>query len=529
VAQAFFEAGFSMGREAELAIHKNARGNIGGYWEHVRIKDVNRKILAENGRDWHGMKAGRKLSISADLRNEMRSLTIRLPDGFCSKDPRHVWTMDFWSEFFDNITLIGLFRNPIGFVRSLTYKWPERYQLDGEAETNPPLDIWQATNRRLLELSRSYRCLWLCFDDPVPMLKERLGLIIGELGRTFDGAVFDAHYIAEERRHSDKQDIQESLEQLPRPVAELYQELREAAAAPLPSRPTVVANRVKERREPLPPDVLYLDLVKRCLTRTLFPDGSIIPGLSPSPGEFDVSTRADGLDWPVEAETMIGLNRLDNLQYCVTNALANGVQGDLVEAGVWRGGAAIFMRAILEAKGDRTRRVWVADSFQGLPEPDPANFPLDGGDRHWELTPYLGIPMDVVESNFERYELLDDRVKFLPGWFKDTLPGAPIDRIAVLRIDADMYESTYEVLQCLYPKLQAGGYVIIDDYGVLPNCASAVSDYRRDHGINEEIWQADWSAVYWKKRTDTTDQEGPSVSTSESDPPVRGLTVVPAR
>jgi hypothetical protein len=507
-----------MGQEAELTIHTGSRGNVTGYWEHVRIQDVNRKILAENGGDWHNRVRERNFCIpahiSARLRDEMRSLTARLPNNFCSKDPRHVWTADFWGEFFGDITLVGLFRNPAGFVRSLAHKWPEHYRLDDEAEAT--LEFWQAANRRLLDLSRRYRCLWLCFDDPVPALKERLGLIMRELGGTFDGGAFDSIYIAEERRYSDEQYTQESLLQLSRPVAELYRELKDAASAPLPFRAKVIPKRRKQRK-PVPPCTLYLDLMKQCLSRTLFPDESINPGLLPSPGEFDVGTRALGLDWPAEAETMIGLDRLDNLQYCVADALARGVPGDLVEAGVWRGGAAIFMRAILEAQGDRTRSVWVVDSFQGLPEPDPANFPADYGDRHWELTPYLGVPQDVVEANFERYQLLDDRVKFLSGWFKDTLPSAPIEQIAVLRIDADMYESTYEVLQYLYPKLQPGGYVIIDDWGVLPKCAAAVHDYRRDHGIDEEIWQADWSAVYWKKRCHIAAQEGPPDLISESD------------
>src|SRR5438270_6384568 len=114
------------------------------------------------------------------------------------------------------------------------------------------------------------------------------------------------------------------------------------------------------------PELLYLDLLKRCLLRILTPDGTITPALEFTP-EFQLAKRLEGRDWPSEAETMIGLKRLDNLQQCVTDALRQRVPGDLVEAGVWRGGAAIQMRAILAAYGERTRRVWVADSFRGLP------------------------------------------------------------------------------------------------------------------------------------------------------------------
>src|SRR5208337_5230741 len=161
------------------------------------------------------------------------------------------------------------------------------------------------------------------------------------------------------------------------------------------------------------PAQLYLDLLKRCLTRTLFPDSSIIAGLAPYPAEFDDARRQDGRDWPSEAETMIGMLRLNNIQRCAEDALRSGVPGDFVETGVWRGGAAILMRAILAAYGDRTRQVWVADSFEGLPRPDPGLYPADSGDGHWELSPYLAVPLDEVKRNFARYGLLDDQVRFL--------------------------------------------------------------------------------------------------------------------
>ena len=124
---------------------------------------------------------------------------------------------------------------------------------------------------------------------------------------------------------------------------------------------------------------LYLDLLKRCLTRTLFPDGSWDWDLVHTRA-FDPAVREDGRDWPIDAETMVGLRRLDNLQDCIVEVLKEGVPGDLVETGVWRGGCAILMRAVLEAYGDETRSVWLADSFQGLPPPSPGEYPQDAGD-----------------------------------------------------------------------------------------------------------------------------------------------------
>jgi O-methyltransferase len=212
---------------------------------------------------------------------------------------------------------------------------------------------------------------------------------------------------------------------------------------------------------------------------------------------LDVEKRRQGLDWPEDAETMIGMERMDNLEFCVSDVLRRGVPGDLIETGVWRGGAAILMRGVLKAYGDSQRRVWVADSFQGLPHPDPQRFPSDAGDPHWTFTA-LAVSQDQVKDNFARYGLLDDQVQFLPGWFRDTLPTAPIEQLSILRIDGDMYESTIEALNFLFPKVAPGGYVIIDDYGCLPACRAAVDDYRSEHEITEALQTIDWTGVYWK-------------------------------
>lgn len=208
--------------------------------------------------------------------------------------------------------------------------------------------------------------------------------------------------------------------------------------------------------------------------------------------------REFGLDWPEHAETMVGLRRLDNVEACVVDTLREGVPGDLLEAGVWRGGTTILMRALLAAYDDDERRVWVADSFQGLPKPDADAFPADLGvdyTGHAELS--VGIRQ--VRVNFARYGLLDDRVEFVAGWFKDTLATVPVDRLAVLRLDGDLYESTIDALEALYPKLSVGGYCIIDDYGALSACRRAVDDYRAAHGITEEILPVDWTAAYWQR------------------------------
>ena len=241
---------------------------------------------------------------------------------------------------------------------------------------------------------------------------------------------------------------------------------------------------------------LYLELLKRSLTGMLVEDDEIVPGTGHH-RTFDRSRRETGLDWPASALTMSGIKRLEALESCIADVLAENVPGDLFEAGTWRGGAAIFMRGALRAFGDPGRMVWVADSFAGLPKPDPVAYPADAND---ELYTYreLAVPLEEVRVNFERYDLLDANVRFLPGWFRETLPSAPVKELALLRLDGDLYESTMVALESLYPKLSAGGFVIIDDYA-LHTCRAAVDDYRAARSVREELVAIDWTGVFWRK------------------------------
>lgn len=206
--------------------------------------------------------------------------------------------------------------------------------------------------------------------------------------------------------------------------------------------------------------------------------------------------RENGRDWPADAETMIGLKRMRNLRALITDVVARNVPGDFVETGVWRGGGCIFAKGVLAALGDTKRNVWVCDSFEGLPPPS-GKYEADDGDKHHEAH-QLAISEDQVRHAFQRYNLLDDRVKFVKGFFKDTLHKLPAKQIAVLRLDGDMYESTMDALTALYDKVPAGGYVIVDDYGAVAGCKKAIEDFRAQRGITAELVEIDWSGVYWQ-------------------------------
>jgi hypothetical protein len=215
--------------------------------------------------------------------------------------------------------------------------------------------------------------------------------------------------------------------------------------------------------------------------------------------KFDRELRLRGGDWPVHADTMIGVKRLENIRHCIKTVIEDQIEGDLIETGVWRGGGAIMMKACLEAYGDTKRTLWCADSFEGLPPPELDRYPQDIG-MIWHTQSELAVSLEAVRSNFSKYALLDERVKFLKGWFKDTLSAAPIGKIAVLRFDGDLYASTMDVFNALYDKVSKGGFIIVDDYNIDEDvCRRAVNEFRASHKITDEIEIIDKFGVFWRK------------------------------
>jgi O-methyltransferase len=250
--------------------------------------------------------------------------------------------------------------------------------------------------------------------------------------------------------------------------------------------------------------VAYLELLKLCLcdlggtgTTSVWThtDGSLMS--RELTGE-DLAIRLVGADWPLHGTTMVGLKRLDDLQACVESVVRDGVEGDLIEAGTWRGGASILMRATLDALGSAERTVWVADSFQGFPAPDEER-PDDA-----KLSPigYLAVPVDDVRANFARLGY-ERGVRFVPGFFEDTLPGLEGERWSIVRLDGDTYEATWTTLQSLYPGLSVGGHLIVDDYRAVEECRRAVDEFRAHHGIDDPLEQVDWTCVRWRRTADT--------------------------
>lgn len=240
---------------------------------------------------------------------------------------------------------------------------------------------------------------------------------------------------------------------------------------------------------------LYLDLMPLVLTNMIYGDPSNNPE---NAGPYRSDLRANGQDWPVLAHTMAGLKRLNNLRALIQIVIEESVPGHLVETGVWRGGCCIMMRAVLAAHGITDRKVYALDSFEGLPPPNPSAYPDDDG-LYLNEYEQFAVGLEEVKENFRRYGLLDDQVEFVKGYFEKTLPALDAAPFAVMRLDGDLYESTHLALEHLYPKLSPGGFVIIDDYGCIPQCANAVDDFRGAHGIAEPMTWVDWTCVWWRK------------------------------
>ena len=267
----------------------------------------------------------------------------------------------------------------------------------------------------------------------------------------------------------------------------------------------------------MPPDLRqrYLDLMEKTLTGMILRDPPLVTpsyrdyfrgmarllsgGAEPDgdiPAGFQEAWRIKGLDQPSLALTMVGLKRLRNFRDLIERAIVDRIPGDIIETGVWRGGASIMAKAVLDAWGETGRRVFVADSFAGLPPPDAA-YPVDM-DSQLHTESQLVVTLDEVRHNFEAAGVLDERVVFLEGWFKDTLPDAPCERLAVIRLDGDMYESTLTPLNALHDRLSPGGFVIVDDYWV-PSCRAAVHDFLDSRGLRPNLVVVDEMFAWFRK------------------------------
>ena len=237
------------------------------------------------------------------------------------------------------------------------------------------------------------------------------------------------------------------------------------------------------------PKKMYTELLKSALINHLYTGVEKFPGANLDP----VSPSLIGWD---------GYRRMTMMERLIDYVLARDVPGDMVEAGVWMGGMTIFFAGLLRAKGAYERAVWNLDSFEGIParaDMELEKYPEDSNwAEAWEGK--LNCSLEQVKINFEQFGLLDGNVKFVKGLFRDILPKCPVETIAVLRVDADLYLSTIQALEFLYPKLSPGGYVVFDDWKFEP-VRRAISHFREKHGIGAimEFGETFDPIPYWQK------------------------------
>ena len=201
------------------------------------------------------------------------------------------------------------------------------------------------------------------------------------------------------------------------------------------------------------------------------------------------------LFFKINSYTLLQIPRL-NAIYFFTNAIDSfRIEGDIVECGVWNGGSAAIM-AYVSNNSIYKRKIWLFDSFLGLPPPtakDTAKafkryFPgMCSGSRR------------RVEEILSALKIFPVRTYIVEGWFADTFPKARVERIAILHIDADFYESVKLSLEKFYPAVQRGGYIVLDDYGTWEGCKAAADEFLTQQTQPINLMRIDKNAYYFRK------------------------------
>lgn len=245
------------------------------------------------------------------------------------------------------------------------------------------------------------------------------------------------------------------------------------------------------------PLTMYVDLLRESVLDNCYGNQRNIMPWSKNE-KASINDIDNGQYWPDRAYTMIGRKRLDNIRDCYLTCRNDNVVGDIIETGVWRGGAMIFATGLLKVFNDTCRKIYLADSFEGLPPPS-IEYPVDVGDLHHKRSE-LAVGLEEVQATFKRYNLCEPNVRFVKGFFNESMPllAKEVESLCILRLDGDMYESTIVVLEALYDKVSIGGFVIVDDW-TLPGAHQAVVDFRSKRNIRDPMISIDCASAYWRK------------------------------
>lgn len=196
---------------------------------------------------------------------------------------------------------------------------------------------------------------------------------------------------------------------------------------------------------------------------------------------------------PVMRYTMVSRRRLENLRALAAQAVAEGVPGDFMECGTWKGGSGALLAQQGE-QADPPRTMWFCDSYQGLPQAGQA----DG----WFAQLWTGrvqATPDDVRAALASLGVSEDHVRILRGWFNETLPTCDAGALALLHIDCDWYDSVMCCLDCLWERVSPGGFVVFDDYGYWPGCRAAADEFLGARGLRDKLVRVDATGCYLRK------------------------------
>ncbi len=177
--------------------------------------------------------------------------------------------------------------------------------------------------------------------------------------------------------------------------------------------------------------------------------------------------------------TMTSLQRLFALNQAVNYLSKNNIEGDFVECGVWRGGSSMMSALSLLENKDTSRDLYLYDTFEGMSKPTEKDVSMVGdlAENTWQDRDKCEADLNDVQTNMKRTNYPFSKIHFVQGKVEETIPQTVPDKIALLRLDTDWYESTYHELVHLFPKLTKGGVLIIDDYGHWQGARKAVDQY----------------------------------------------------
>lgn len=207
---------------------------------------------------------------------------------------------------------------------------------------------------------------------------------------------------------------------------------------------------------------------------------------------YDMDEEFRGIYVRTRPYTMTGVSNMYALYAAVRYVVRSGVPGDIVECGVWKGGSSMMAALTLLAMGETTRRLWLYDTYAGMAEPSDKDVQaFDGlrahtrwrGAQQGDVNLWNYSPLEEVRTNLYATNYPEEKILFVQGRVEDTIPSTAPGSIAVLRLDTDLYESTYHELHHLFPLLSECGVLIIDDYGWWTGSREATDRYFAENNI----------------------------------------------